>query len=177
VSVQSRQTLLRLQQASQVAEDTLREHGAEYLAELVAGLVAELAPGDDPNVVMQGFLEGFYERVYDHQAPAFGPVLPARQQIAVVSFDESFYIGDGTDGVYYQVGEARGVRGVRDGWYLSTVVDSDTGGFVQDMDTDDGPYDTFEAAMLAGQDAAGEWCYTNNVNFVDDPEDEDGEEG
>ena len=78
--------------------------------------------------------------------------------------DYASYVGDEQDGVYYSVGQGP------KGWYVTTVVDSDTGGFVDTMHEDDGPYESEEAALLGGKDAGVEWCLTNEVNWDDEAE-------
>lgn len=85
---------------------------------------------------------------------------------AEVDLDEpDACVGDGFDNVYVGVGEGP------DGWYVSAVVDSDTGSFVDSLVTDDGPYTTQAEALEAGKNAGREWCYTNNVATGDpDPD-------
>lgn len=80
--------------------------------------------------------------------------------IAEVDFDEAEYVGDEEDGVYVQA--AQGPDG---GWYVSGVVDSNTGSFVDSLFTDDGPYDSYDEAMDAGKGGAADWCINNNVNY------------
>lgn len=85
-------------------------------------------------------------------------------KIVQFNVDYATYVGDEKDGVYYQT--ARGP----DGWYLTAVVDSDTGHFVDTLTEDDGPYETEERADMAGRDCAIEWCFTNNVSYEDEKE-------
>lgn len=73
--------------------------------------------------------------------------------------DSAHYVGDGTDGVYYDAAPHRGK------WYASALVDSDTGHFVDSLFTDDGPHDTEEEALRAGRNGATEWCFTNDVSI------------
>ena len=82
----------------------------------------------------------------------------------IVKFDpdDAWYVGDENDGVYYQVAEGA------DGWYMTAVVDSDSGSFVDNLTTDDGPYDTERAALDAGRCAAKEWCIWNDVSYDDE---------
>jgi len=76
-----------------------------------------------------------------------------------VDFDSARYYGDGDDGVYYQVFEdSKGF------FWLSAVVDCDTGGFVDGLVDEDGPYDCESSAWLAGDYAAGDWCAENDVH-------------
>lgn len=80
----------------------------------------------------------------------------------VVEFDadEALYLGDGDDGVYYQSAEGR------DGlWYVTVVVDSNTGGFVDNIYTDNGPHGSEEDANEFGENAAIDWCITNDVEY------------
>ncbi len=87
--------------------------------------------------------------------------------IAEVDFDNpDAYVGDENDGVYVGVGEGP------DGWYVSTVVDSNTGSFVDNLVMDDGPYPTEAEALEAGKNQAIEWCLDNGVEW-DEPGAED----
>lgn len=78
--------------------------------------------------------------------------------ICEVDFDSAVYIGGDDDGCYVAIAEGG------DGWYTSVVVDSDTGGFVEPMITDDGPFPTDGDAMQRGIDLALEWCFDNAVD-------------
>jgi len=79
------------------------------------------------------------------------------RDLPVVNFsaDDAIYIGSGDDGCYYQVG-----RGYDGKYYVTVVVDSETGSFVQDIETDSGPFDehceadTYGAAMADSQDTS-----------------------
>jgi hypothetical protein len=93
------------------------------------------------------------------------PPPPERPRICEVDVDAAFYEGSSGDGVYYDVARGPG------GWFMSAIVDSDTGSFVDTLVQDDGPYRSKRRALQAGQDAARDWCYTNDV-----PTDESGEE-
>lgn len=79
-----------------------------------------------------------------------------------VDVGEATYIGDGNDGVYYQV-----FADENDQFWMSALVDSDYGRFVDSLVESDGPYDSPEDAELAGRDAAMEWCGWNNVSYSD----------
>lgn len=79
------------------------------------------------------------------------------KQIAVVDMDEAFYLGTGQDGVYFDADQGP------DGWYVSTVVDTDTGAYCGGMTFDDGPYATRGRALEAGLDVAYEWLVTNEI--------------
>ena len=89
--------------------------------------------------------------------------------IAEIDFDEAEYRGDGEGGVYYQAVRHR-AAGRQARWFVSGVVDS--GGFVEDLFTDDGPYWTEEEALEAGENAALEWCIENSVDWRDDDSEE-----
>ncbi|MHC4298003.1 MAG: hypothetical protein ACYS7Y_11930 [Planctomycetota bacterium] len=60
---------------------------------------------------------------------------------------------DDDDVVYWSVAEGP------DGFYVSTLIDSEAGSFVEPGVTDDGPYLTWDKANEAGKDHAMEWCY------------------
>ena len=79
------------------------------------------------------------------------------KQVCEVDMDESRYLGTGEDGVYFDAAEAK------DGWYMSAVADSNTGGFVDSLVTDDGPYTSEADALEAGLNAACEWLVTNEI--------------
>ena len=73
--------------------------------------------------------------------------------IVSVNVDEAWYVGDEDDGIYIQAELGP------DGWYVSSMVDSNTGGFVDAFSTDDGPYKTEKAALGAAASAAADWYY------------------
>jgi hypothetical protein len=78
--------------------------------------------------------------------------------------DEATYVGSEEDGCYYQCAEhSDAEQPEKAGWYVTVVVDSDTGGFVMDILTDDGPYPSEEEASGAGRGTAIEWCINNGV--------------
>ncbi len=91
----------------------------------------------------------------------------------IVKFDvdEAHYLGgrprearrgsDTSDGVYYQTGKGKG------GWYVTTVVDSDSAHFVDTLSKDDGPYDSEDAARCAGASAAANWAMNNGVRITE----------
>lgn len=88
----------------------------------------------------------------------FTPI--ASDPIVEFDSDEAEYIGDETNGVYYQVAEGP------DGWYMTAVVET-----THSMDTlvkDDGPYLNREQAEAAGKDAAIAWCMDNRVSWEDE---------
>lgn len=87
--------------------------------------------------------------------------------IVPFSADDATYVSDGTDGCYYQVAE-----GADGEWYVTVVVDSDTGGFVDTIYRDGGPYRTREDAEARGRSIASEWCIDNQISFEDDEEQE-----
>ncbi|MHC4372254.1 MAG: hypothetical protein ACYSW8_32015 [Planctomycetota bacterium] len=75
-----------------------------------------------------------------------------------VDVDNAFYVGNGADGVYYQVFEdSHG-----DYWW-SAIVDSNTGAFCDVMTEGAGPYKTRDEALYAARDEALEWCACNTV--------------
>lgn len=82
-----------------------------------------------------------------------------RKTYAIVQFDadKADYLGDEQDGCYYQVAECDGA------YYCTVVVDCDTAGFVDNLYTDEGPFDTIEQAADFGHDAAYDWCAENGV--------------
>lgn len=82
-----------------------------------------------------------------------------KARICEVDMDDSVYVGNGRDGVYYDA--AKGP----DGWYTSSVVDSETGSFVDNLIVDDGPYPTAEAACWGGFNGATDWCINNTVRY------------
>lgn len=78
-------------------------------------------------------------------------------KIATVDTDEAFYLGIEGEGVYFDADE--GING----WYMSTVVDTNRGAYCGDMTTDDGPYESRGRALEAGLNAAYEWLATNDI--------------
>lgn len=86
---------------------------------------------------------------------------PNGKPAAIVQWDvdAANYLGNEEDGVYWQV--AKGA----DGWYVTVVVDSNTGGFCTNAFTDHGPYQTEGAANTFGQGQAIEWCVYNSVPY------------
>ena len=77
--------------------------------------------------------------------------------IVPFNVDDATYYGDNKDGCYYQT--AKGP----DGWHVTVVVDSDTGHFVGDILTDDGPYPSEDTASYVGHETAVAWCCNNDV--------------
>lgn len=80
-----------------------------------------------------------------------------RDDIVQFNVDAAHYIGDDYDGCYFQVAEVGG------DFFVTVIVDCDTGGFVHELAHDDGPYPTEAAAEAAGRNAALEWCTINGV--------------
>src|SRR5262245_22151 len=78
-------------------------------------------------------------------------------EIAHVDFDGALYLGSSEDGVYFDAAEGK------NGWYVSAVVDCNSGHFCQPITADDGPYANQGVAMLAGISAAYDWLVTNHV--------------
>jgi hypothetical protein len=91
------------------------------------------------------------------------------RDLPVVKFDadEAHYVGNEDDGCYYQVGQ-----GFDGNAYVTVVVDSDTGSFVSDLETDSGPFDEYDQAAAHGACVAEGWCVDNGVDFGNpvDPE-------
>jgi hypothetical protein len=79
------------------------------------------------------------------------------KQIAEVDMDDAEYLGTGGDGMYFTAAEGK------DGWYLSMLVDSDTGHFCEPYTTDDGPYESEGAALMAGLCGASDWLVENQI--------------
>jgi hypothetical protein len=117
----------------------------------------------DENLLRKTWTRKDYEVILTFVVEAPATVKP---RIVIVDFDDATYVGDGNDGVYVAVGKTR------KGWYVSSVVDSDTGGFVQDYISDDGPYPTEAAALQAGVYGAQDWCIDNDVDYRDTNGDE-----
>ena len=69
---------------------------------------------------------------------------------------------DGTvDTVYWNVCQQP------NGWYLSAMVDSDTGHFVESLGMDDGPYDNEHDATVGGINAALQWHTDNETGDLE----------
>jgi hypothetical protein len=75
-------------------------------------------------------------------------------------FDEARYFGDPQDGVYVEVGPNDG----KPGFYCWTVVDSETGHFIQDLDYCD-EFSTEPEAQQYGEFAAINWCLDNGIEW------------
>ena len=98
------------------------------------------------------------EGVSQAPCPAYTPATAAGPAvIAEVDVDEAYSVGDEDDVVYYSV--ALGP----DGYYLSAIIDSTTGAFVDSLVSDDGPYTTEEDAIEAGLDLALGWLSDNEI--------------
>lgn len=92
--------------------------------------------------------------------------------ICIVDVDDSIYLGSDTDGVYY--GAALGAKG----WYVSALVDCNSGHWLDALLTDDGPYSTEADALDAGRRAAIAWCRDNDVQWEDtDPRERGDDDG
>lgn len=83
--------------------------------------------------------------------------------ICTVDLDHAFYVGTGDDGVYFAAEHCTDHPDGKNGWYLTTVIDSNTGGFIQNGVSDDGPYATEADALIAGWGAAAEWLTDNEI--------------
>jgi len=81
----------------------------------------------------------------------------------IVKFDIDYALGlcsrDGADCVYWMTARGRG------GYFVTVVVDSETGSFVETMVKDDGPYSSEREADMAGLDAAAGWMSDNDVKI------------
>jgi len=83
-----------------------------------------------------------------------------------VDFDNASYVGDGDDGVYYQVFEdSKG-----DYWY-SASVDCNSSGFCEPFAVGVGPYENEDRAERSARDEALDWCMFNGVNTGDGDDD------
>lgn len=86
--------------------------------------------------------------------------------------DEAEWIGDERDGCYVQTqhvdGSSEASGDIDEGWYVTVVVDSETGSFVEDLHTDAGPFKTKDEAEEYGVSMATDWCLTNNVSWADE---------
>jgi hypothetical protein len=82
----------------------------------------------------------------------------------IVNFnaDHAEWIGDHQDGCYIQTGQHPHLRNQ---WFCTIVVDSETGSFVDDLHTDAGPFDTEQEAMDYGVSLAIGWCSENRVSY------------
>ena len=72
--------------------------------------------------------------------------------------DDATWVGNDFDGVY--------ILAKQDGngdWWGLTMVDSDSGGFCQQLREPIGPVDSEAAAMDHARTAAEEWCIDNDV--------------
>ena len=89
------------------------------------------------------------------------------RDLPVVNFsaDEATYVGDQGEGCYYQVGQGLDLK-----YYVTVVVDSERGAFVQDLEADTGPYDKDDQAATRGRVVAEGWCIDNDVDL--DPQDD-----
>jgi hypothetical protein len=89
--------------------------------------------------------------------------------MTIVQFDvdEAEWVGDEHDGCYVQVQYIDGMDegDCCEGWYATVVVDSDTGSFVDDLETDTGPFETKDEALEHGYTVAANWCIDNGVSF------------
>lgn len=119
----------------------------------------ELDDEDPPLFGATDPLHPDYEGVVDYEYEDEEDEDPLFGAIVKFSADLADYEGDDYDGCYYQTGS--------DGhwWYVTVVVDCDSGGFVEDLVTDHGPFLTQEEAELAGRDVAVGWCLDNHVTW------------
>jgi hypothetical protein len=86
--------------------------------------------------------------------------------MSIISFDvdQAEWVGDEQDGCYVYVEEvASGEH--KPGWYTTVVVDSETGSFVDNLCSDQGPFETRDEALESGMCVACDWCLTNAVSW------------
>lgn len=75
------------------------------------------------------------------------------------------WVGDEQDGCYVQTFRDD------DGFYYTVVVDSESGGFVEELAMMVGPYGTRAEAKRDGEGLAIEWCLNNGVDWTEPEED------
>lgn len=100
-----------------------------------------------------------WDRYYDQQERAEEE--DPNMRIVNWNVDEARWVGDSEDGCYYLAGQ----HPKHNGWYVTVVVDSETGSFVDDLVVDDGPYPTESEAWQAGLNMGINWCLDNGVSF------------
>jgi hypothetical protein len=101
--------------------------------------------------------------------------------MSIVQFnvDKAEWVGDEQDGCYVQVqhlskgpdlAAAKGIGAAliyaAEGWYCTVVVDCDSAGFVADLHTDAGPFESKDEALEYGHAQAADWCLANQVSFT-----------
>jgi hypothetical protein len=79
-----------------------------------------------------------------------------RKPIVQTSAVDAYYVGDDSDGAYYQVAKGR------KGWYVTVWVD---GAWTGDIATDKGPWKTEQEALDWGRGEAQEWCLKNGISY------------
>lgn len=84
------------------------------------------------------------------------------EDIVPWDIDEATYIGSEDDGCYYLTGQGPDGK-----WYVTVCADSETNHSCYNLLTDDGPYESDEAARNAARDVIYEWCCNNNVDTGD----------
>jgi hypothetical protein len=75
-----------------------------------------------------------------------------------VDVDEARYVGDGDDGVYYQVFEDSAGS-----FWWSALIGCNSGAFCEALAVGEGPYDREDCAWLDACNAGSEWCAINEV--------------
>jgi len=112
------------------------------------------------------FLAGRFRGWLEHRRTPPGGAGGARRAgkhlVDVDPCNCSGYVGDGDDGVYYQLAEHP------DGLYVSGVVDSNSGHFIGPLFTDEGPFVSEEQARGFARGRALEWCDDNNGTAAPD---------
>jgi hypothetical protein len=85
-------------------------------------------------------------------------VPPDSPRIVEFDVDEAKYLGGEEDGVYWMTAQGP------DGWYVTVVIDSDTGGFVENLETDAGPFSSEGDADQYGRNQASDWLMANMID-------------
>jgi hypothetical protein len=76
--------------------------------------------------------------------------------IVTIDVDNAYSVSTDDDSVYFEVEENS------KGWWMSSMIDCDSAGFVDGLITDDGPYATEKEAVQAGYNCALEWMANND---------------
>jgi hypothetical protein len=152
-------------------------HGIE-LRRSIGGYVAEIgrikvrftvtSEGVDVRVIQQNFEKTTIRKRTLGEAVLFAKVaLGVEPRMPVCRpepmDDAQGYVGDELDGAYYFAQE-----GPLGGFFVSLLLDSDTGAYCMAGTLDDGPYETLAEAQEAGHDMAVEFCLEQEIDF-DDP--------
>src|SRR4029077_4692582 len=79
-----------------------------------------------------------------------------RKPIVQTSAIDAYYVGDDSDGAYYQVAKSW------KGWYVTVWVE---GAWTGDIATDKGPWKTEWEALDLGRGEAQQWCLKNGISY------------